>query len=126
MNKKKQIADKIIIIFLLIIVSSGLYATHNRAGEISFVQKGPLTFEATITLYTKTSSVAADRDSVEIFWGDGSSQFLRRSNGWGYPQPNDVKISYYVGTHTYPARGTYTMSMLDPNRIAGILNVNFP
>lgn len=115
-----------IIIFLAGFITSGTYATHNRAGEISFIQKGPLTFEATITLYTKTSSVAADRDSVEIFWGDGSSQFLRRSNGWGYPQPNDVKISYYVGTHTYPARGTYTMSMLDPNRIAGILNVNFP
>ncbi len=111
---------------MIISLSSGSFATHNRAGEISFVQKGPLTFEATITLYTKTSSVAADRDSVEIFWGDGSSQFLHRSNGWGYPQPNDVKISYYVGTHTYPARGTYTMSMLDPNRIAGILNVNFP
>ncbi len=107
-------------------IFGSLGATHNRAGEITFVQKGALTFEATITLYTKTSSVAADRDSVEIFWGDGTSEFLVRANGWGYPQPNDVKISYYIGTHTYPARGTYTMSMLDPNRIAGILNVNFP
>lgn len=101
-------------------------ATHNRAGEISFVQTGPLTLKTTITLYTKTSSVAADRDSVVIFWGDGTSEFLVRANGRGDPQPNDVKISYYVGSHTFPSRAKYTMSMQDPNRIAGILNVNFP
>ena len=114
------------LLFALFLFSSKAQATHNRAGEITFVQTGPLTVKATITLYTKTSSVAADRDSVEIFWGDGSIQFLVRTNGWGFPQPNDVKISYYEGSHTFPARGTYTMSMLDPNRIAGILNVNFP
>ncbi len=117
---------KSILLFSLIFISQKSFATHNRAGEITFVQTGQLSIHATITLYTKTSSVAADRDSIEIFWGDGTSEFLVRSNGWGFPQPNDVKISYYEGNHTYPARGTYTMSMFDPNRIAGILNVNFP
>ena len=123
-NKYFQLAFVILVIVLLKPVS--VFATHNRAGEISFVQTGPLTIKATITLYTKTSSVAADRDSVVIFWGDGTSEFLVRANGWGDPQPNDVKISYYVGSHTYPSRAQYTMSMQDPNRIAGILNVNFP
>ncbi len=113
----------IVIFFLNTII---LWATHNRAGEISYVQTGSLTIKATITLYTKTSSVAADRDSIVIFWGDGTNEFLVRANGWGDPQPNDVKISYYVGSHTYPSRAQYTMSMQDPNRIAGILNVNFP
>jgi len=117
---------KILFLFFLLVFSKEMKATHNRAGEITFVQTGPLAIHAVITLYTKTSSVAADRDSVEIYWGDGTSEFLVRSNGWGYPQPNDVKISYYEGNHTFPARGTYTMSMVDPNRIAGILNVNFP
>ena len=123
---KKVIFKSCLSVVVVLLSFTFASATHNRAGEITFVQKGPLTFDATITLYTKTSSIAADRDSVEIFWGDGTSQFLVRANGWGYPQPNDVKISYYIGTHTYPARGTYTMSMVDPNRIAGILNVNFP
>jgi len=117
---------KILFIVILIVFAIKLQATHNRAGEISFVQTGPLTIKATITLYTKTSSIAADRDSIEIFWGDGSSEFLVRANGFGYPQPNDVKISYYVGSHTFPSRGTFTMSMWDPNRITSILNVNFP
>ena len=121
-----KLNNKILFLFFLLIFSKEIQATHNRAGEITFVQTGALSIHAVITLYTKTSSIAADRDSVEIFWGDGTSEFLVRSNGWGYPQPNDVKISYYEGNHTYPARGTYTMSMVDPNRIAGILNVNFP
>ncbi len=121
-----KLKNKIILFFILNLLAGEIKATHNRAGEITFVQTGALTIHAVITLYTKTSSVAADRDSIEIFWGDGTSEFLIRSNGWGYPQPNDVKISYYEGNHTFPARGTYTMSMTDPNRIAGILNVNFP
>ena len=117
---------KISFVLFFFLNTISLWATHNRAGEISFIQTGPLTIKATITLYTKTSSVAADRDSIIIFWGDGTNEFLVRANGWGDPQPNDVKISYYIGSHTYPSRAQYTMSMQDPNRIAGILNVNFP
>lgn len=114
------------VLTLLFLSGNQASATHNRAGEISFEQTGPLTLRVTLTTYTKTSSVAADRDSIEIFWGDGTSEFAVRANGWGDPQPNDVKINYYIATHVYPARATYTISMLDPNRVGGILNVNYP
>lgn len=113
-------------LIILISVQCYIRATHNRAGEITFVQTGALSFDVTVTLYTKTSSVSADRDSIEIFWGDGTKKFLKRANGWGNPQPNDIKINYYTGSHTFPSRGTFTMSITDPNRIAGILNINFP
>jgi gliding motility-associated-like protein len=115
----------LLILFLLLLAGS-LQATHNRAGEISYEQIGPLMIRVTLTTYTKTSSIAADRDSVEIFWGDGTSEFAVRANGWGDPQPNDVKINYYIASHSYPARATYTISMYDPNRVGGILNVNYP
>ena len=117
---------KLLCFFVALILTTPLGATHNRAGEISFEQVGPLTLRVTVTTYTKTSSIAADRDSIEIFWGDGTSQFAVRANGWGDPQPNDVKINYYIATHNYPARATYTISMYDPNRVGGILNVNYP
>lgn len=117
---------KFVIVLFFFLFCFSAEATHNRAGEISFEQIGPLSLKVTLTTYTKTSSVAADRDSVEIFWGDGSSEFAVRANGWGDPQPNDVKINYYISTHTYPARATYTISMYDPNRVGGILNVNYP
>lgn len=101
-------------------------ATHNRAGEITYVQTGPLTITMTVTTYTKTSSLQADRDSIEIFWGDGSSEFIQRTNGNGTPLGNDVKLNTYTKDHTYPGRATYTIGFADPNRVANILNVNYP
>ena len=52
---------------LLLLLTQPLLATHNRAGEITYVQIDDQTIRATITTYTKTSSQAADRDSLEIF-----------------------------------------------------------
>lgn len=124
--------------FLLLIVSPNLFATHNRAGEIIIEQVGDcnnLTIKATIVTYTKASSTPADRDSLTICWGDGTCQVIPRSNGVpggssGVPQGqflgNDIKKNLYVATHTYPGRATYVISMTDPNRNGGILNVNPP
>ncbi len=113
-------------LFLFLIFPNSNFATHNRAGEITIDQTGDLSIRATVTTYTKASSVDADRDSLEICWGDGSCQFLVRSNGGGSGEvlPNDIKYNTYIGSHTYPGRATYNISMQDPNRNAGILNVN--
>lgn len=112
-------------------------ATHNRAGEIWVEQWSPedcatsLTVRATIVTYTKASSRPADRDSLDICWGDGTCTRIGRVNGPGNPPQgellgNDTKLNYYIGFHTYSSRGTYTISTTDPNRIGGILNVNPP
>ncbi len=123
-EKKCFLTISLILSFLFLF--NNLQATHNRAGEITVEQIGDLSLRATITTYTKTSSVPADRDSLEICWGDGSCQFLVRSNGNGNELDNDIKFNIYIGTHTYPGRATYNISMKDPNRNAGILNVNDP
>ncbi len=105
-------------------VSLDLSATHNRAGEITYEQLDDLTIRATIVTYTKTSSFGADRDSLTLYWGDGDSSFVKRTS---FDElPNDIKKNEYVSEHTYPTRGTYKLSLTDPNRIAGILNVDFP
>ncbi len=116
----------LLIVLFLFTIAYESSATHNRAGEITYVQIDELTIRATITTYTKTSSFSADRDSVELFWGDGTSEFVTRANGGGDPLENDIKINFYIAEHSYPSRGTYTMGMTDPNRVAGILNVDFP
>lgn len=100
-------------------------ATHNRAGEITYEQIGDLTIRITIVTYTKTSS-HVDRDSLIVYWGDGTTETVARINGKGTPLENDIKRNFYVREHTYPGRGTYTIGMTDPNRIGGILNVNYP
>lgn len=121
-----------LVFFFLIIAPQWLLATHNRAGEISVTPIGECTdfsVQAIITTYTKQSSVAADRDSLEICWGDGTCEMIIRSNGPnnnGEPLGNDTKKNLYIATHTYTASGTYTISMTDPNRNGGILNVNAP
>lgn len=117
-----------IILFLILLMPFKMSATHNRAGEIKIEQLGPLTLRATIITYTKASSILADRDSLEIVWGDGTSEWVRRSNGNGQGEilPNDIKYNLYIAEHTYPGRATYTLSMMDPNRNGGILNVNPP
>lgn len=103
-----------------------IHATHNRAGEITYRQIGPQTIEVTITTYTKASSTAADRDSLNVNWGDGTTEMIHRDNSRTRFEPNDIKINFYVAQHTYPGVATYMISFLDPNRISGILNVNYP
>ncbi len=125
----------LLLAFLVMLPLAETHATHNRAGEITIEQLDDLTIRATITTYTKTSSVPADRDSLEICWGDGACEYLLRvngpdSDGDGVPDgntlPNDIKMNKYVGTHSYPGRSEYPISVTDPNRNGGILNVNFP
>ena len=125
--------------FTLLLISCfiglGLFATHQRTGEIQYQRIGNLTYRAIIVSYTKTSSAAADRDSLELNWGDGTSTFLLRINGQdtdgdqipdGEILPNDIKKNLYSAIHTYAAPADYTLSYIDFNRIADIINVANP
>lgn len=128
MNRNFYLQNTFLTLALLVLSVDSAYATHNRAGEITYRVIGNLTIEATITTYTKASSVAADRDSLTICWGDGNCESVVRSNGGGNGEtlPNDTKRNEYVITHTYAGQSHYIISMTDPNRNGGILNVNFP
>jgi gliding motility-associated-like protein len=123
-----KISYKRFILFplIMLLIQGKTFATHNRAGEIVIDQLGALTIRATIITYTKASSQLADRDTLEIIWGDGTTQKVARSNGSGQVLQGDIKLNRYIATHTYGARGTFRISMTDPNRNGGILNVNFP
>ncbi|MCR9055429.1 MAG: gliding motility-associated C-terminal domain-containing protein, partial [bacterium] len=128
----------LLFLLFLITISSTLLATHNRAGEIrvelvdtTCTSDNSLTVRATVITYTKASSISVDRDTLTICWGDGTCERVGRANGLGTPPQgvileNDTKRNLYIATHTYSARATYTISMTDPNRNAGILNVNAP
>jgi len=51
---------KIFILFLLSFFFADIFATHNRAGEITYVQLSDLTYEITITTFTYTLSFPTD------------------------------------------------------------------
>lgn len=118
-----------IVFLFLVCLSFRAQATHNRAGDITYVQIGPLKIRAIVTTYTKTSSAGADRDSVRVYWGDGQDEWISRVNGpakKGEPLENDIKRNFYIAEHTYPGSGSYTINMTDPNRVGNVLNLNFP
>ena len=97
---------KLLLASFLILASSNLWATHNRAGDIAVEVVGDctssLTVKATITTYTKASSFSVDRDTLELCWGDGTCIMVGRTNGPGSPPQgqlleNDTKKNIYIG-----------------------------
>ncbi len=104
----------------MVFASNALFATHNRAGEITYVQKGPYTFEITLITYTYTKA-PADRPELDIYFGDGTFSTVPR-NLEEY-LPDDYKRNRYQITHTYPGAGTFVISIEDQNRNEGVVNI---
>lgn len=110
------------IIFTLIILSffSRAEATHNRAGEITYVQLSELTYEITITTFTYTGSYA-DRPELEVDWGDNSTSIAPRISM--LTLPNYYRRNVYIIKHTFPGPGVYRIVVADPNRNFGVKNI---
>ncbi len=124
---------------LLLLIIGKVYATHNRAGEITYEHVSGLTYRITLTTYTYSKSKAY-RCEQEIFFGDGESAKVQRSNGpngsncgslgiydssvpAGELLANDIIKNVYVVNHTYPGAGSYLISLNDPDRNDGICNI---
>lgn len=110
----------IIILFISFLSAGEGYATHNRAGEITYVQVSDLTYEITITTFTYVLSLA-DRPQLEVEWGDNSISTAYRVSITNLP--NYYKKNVYVVRHTFPGPGVYKIVVQDPNRNFGILNI---
>ncbi|MBX3475965.1 MAG: hypothetical protein KF754_16465, partial [Planctomycetes bacterium] len=74
-----------------------------------------------IITHTKTSA-PADRPELEIFWGDGTSDTLPRTQIINIPG-SDAQQNLYEGSHLFSGPGVYILSMEDPNRNEGVLNI---
>lgn len=96
------------------------YATHNRAGEITYKHIDGYTFEFTVTTYTYKPS-NANRDALYVNWGDGTYQEVPRNSRMDLP--NSYLFNTYVTNHTFPGPGTYEILMEDPNRNLGVKNI---
>ncbi|MFN0276947.1 MAG: gliding motility-associated C-terminal domain-containing protein [Chitinophagales bacterium] len=116
---------KYFLLFSLILNTLQLFATHNRAGEITYqhIEGSNFKYEFTITTYTDPAS-PADRDALVIFWGDGEENFDTLYRDSEEVITDDIKKNTYHGIHEYAAPGTYKVYMQDPNRVEGILNMD--
>ena len=109
-----------LILFFLVIFAGRAFATHERAGEITYRHISGFTYEVTITTFTYSLS-PADRDSLEIHWGDQTSTVLARYHK--EELGDNIRLNKYKGMHTYAGQGIYILSMIDPNRNQGIVNI---
>ncbi len=116
------------------------FATHCKAGELTYklLDSTGLYFQVSFTSYTSTSYPGnlADRSSVVVFWGDGSTDTLFRVNGpaidsiyhAGEDCDSFLRKNIYTGTHHYAGPPPspyefYVVGIEDQNRIANILNI---
>ncbi|MBL7936358.1 MAG: hypothetical protein JNM51_11195, partial [Bacteroidia bacterium] len=124
--------------YILLVICLGFFtnanATHNRAGEITYKWLYGYTYQIKVTTYTNIyGSNLADRCEDTVYFGDGTRAVVFRSNGGSSlcsPPAKDgvainakIKLNEYVTTHTYAGPGNYKISMEDPNRNAGVINI---
>lgn len=113
---------KLYILFFLMLSTLAVRATHQRAAEITYSWIEGLTYEFTITMYTYTPSPADDvRTSLPIIWGDNTVSEIPRIVFDNLP--DNYTLNVYRMNHTFPASGTYTISVEDPNRNFGVVNI---
>lgn len=111
-----------VLLFLVMLFDLKLHATHQRAAEITYTHISGLTYEFTITMYTYTPSPADDvRLTLPIRWGDNTQSDIPRVVFQALP--NNYTLNVYRMRHTFPASGTYTISVEDPNRNFGVVNI---
>ncbi len=97
-------------------------ATHNRAGEITYRQTGPLTFEITLITFTDPTTLAhQQRTELYFVFSDNTQDTFPRISETLVGA--NISRNEYVGTHTFPSVGTYIISVQDPNRNTGVINI---
>jgi len=111
----------IVTVVLLGICFYAGYATHNRAGEITYEQISDLTYRFTITTFTYTKS-AANRAELTVEWGDNTTSVAPLA-GPRVVLPNYYYHNTYEVEHTFPGPGTYKILVQDPNRNFGVKNI---
>ncbi len=114
---------------LVLLWSIPALATHQRAAEITFRHIEGYTYEITLITYTFTPS-PADRPTLDVLWGDGTMSTLLRTEKINLPNLISRNVYRYVpdvgattARHTYPGPGIYNISMEDPNRNYGVINI---
>jgi len=117
---------KLILFITLIAWYANGFATHNRAGQITYRHVSGLTYEFTVTVYADGTSNAFARKDIEIDWGDNLKRDSLIVSSENPIDPSDRTITKRIwkGMHTFPGAGTYTVSVEDPNRNAGVNNID--
>ena len=112
---------KISVIFLLFFTTV-VFATHNRAGELTYTHISGFTYEITATIYTDASSPSV-RPYLDFLICGGIIDSVPLSSSVFFG--NNTLKNTYVVQHTFAGSSPFicTISIEDPNRTVGIVNI---
>lgn len=119
----KSLAYLFNILFLAIITTNPLQATHIRAGQITAerISDVSLTYRITITIYMDNGRGNADSPQLNVFFGDGQDAIVQKASQQDIG--NNTTRNIYVIEHTYPAPQIYKIYFIEENRNANVLNM---
>jgi gliding motility-associated-like protein len=113
---------KLFVVCLFLMMVLPVWATHQRAAEITYEWKGGNAYEFTLTCYTYSPSAAGiQRDSLLVMWGDGFGDYVPRVVFQNLG--DDYTLNVYRMIHNFSSSGSYVISMEDPDRNYGVVNV---
>lgn len=112
-----------IVLLAFVLLGTDCYATHYRAGEITYAQISGRRYRITAITYTDPESLAnAFTGSITIEWGDKTNNQVPRSS---LEKLNaTAQRNTYIFEHEYQSDGVFIISLMDPNRVDGIFNIN--
>jgi len=116
------------LIGLFFLSVGALQATHQKAAEITYEHLHGTTYRFTLIAYFDVTPqggqlAAAQRTHLPIRWGyQNLETMVPRVLPITFLGDGTSK-NYYIATHTFPGDGTYVISMEDPTRNGGVINV---
>ena len=118
----------IIALFILLFSAFNAHATHFRAGEITAKRISSLTYEIRLSAYFDVSPPGKDAAdaarSINFYFGSEGPRSVPRVESTIRNIGNNTTFNEYVTTFTFPAAGTYEISVEMDNRNANTLNLN--
>lgn len=105
------------------LLCTDVYATHYRAGEITYAQVSGRRYKITVTTYTDPQS-RANRftETVTIYWGDNKNDVAPRTSRTNVSA--NIQKNVYTFEHEYQTDGVFIVSITEQNRVDGIININ--
>lgn len=118
-----------LIVLFMTVFSWKSQATHLRAGEITVTRDdcNSLTFRIRVTVFTNTinTNVLFGGEDDWLDFGDGTRMLVPETPNTMRPDLGEgIATAYFEVLHTYSGNGRYVISYSEPNRNAGVVNMD--
>lgn len=114
-----------LLLVLFLLITSFAKADHYYGGYITYEHITGYTYKVSVITYADNDKVNSDRDSIEMIWGDGTTEFIHRVNNVGNGETvfPGVKKNIYEEIHTYADFGNFQLVFIDQYRPYDIFNI---